>query len=279
MLVDDEPVNMPSTYQTSFHRRLNILVNLRASTVYNSLRTDCRVDNDTLVIDMRNSWTNGSVTVVSINKTASGVPVLNDGCLFAAPDNKTFFQFGGENNWINPNFSPQPVSVAQFTLSGKSNDSWSDFDARISSGFDNITRTTHALAATVDDTFFMLGGIIDSHTSDETTNISGLDTVSVGGILAFNMTTGKWTNSSMPSELVRPRAKNGILNSVPSFGPVGLLLEMFPVNLTTSPYTSQVTRPGIIKLRRVIYRQVGMAFATLVCKATMARTKCRCLLG
>ena len=28
----------------------------------------------------------------------------------------------------------------------------------------------------------------------------------------------------MPSELVRPRAKSGILSSVPSFGPVGLLL-------------------------------------------------------
>ena len=35
---------------------------------------------------MHSSWKNGSVTVGSINKTASGVPVLNDGCLFAAPE-------------------------------------------------------------------------------------------------------------------------------------------------------------------------------------------------
>lgn len=54
--------------------------------------TDCRAENDTLVIDMHSSWKNGSVTVGSINKTASGVPVLNDGCLFAALDNESFFQ-------------------------------------------------------------------------------------------------------------------------------------------------------------------------------------------
>ena len=54
--------------------------------------------------------------------------------------------------------------------------------------------------------------------------MSGLHTVPVGGMLAFNMTTGKWINSSMPSELVRPRAENIILSSVPNFGPVGLLL-------------------------------------------------------
>lgn len=74
MLVDDEPVNMPSTYQILLHRRLNILVNLRTSTAYNGLRTDCCVDNDTLAIDRHNSWTNGSVTVGSIIKLRLGFP-------------------------------------------------------------------------------------------------------------------------------------------------------------------------------------------------------------
>ena len=169
---------------------------------------------------MSSSWTNSSVTVSSINKNASEVPILTLECLFAAPDNKSFFQFGGESN----NDNPPTVSVAQFTLSGKGNGSWSDFNAGSLSGFDNITRTSHALAATVEDTFFMLGGLINSRTSHETNDMSGSDYVSVGGVLAFNMTTGKWTNSSMPSELVRPRGKNGILNSVPSFGSMGLLL-------------------------------------------------------
>ena len=61
-------------------------------------------------------------------------------------------------------------------------------------------------------------------TSDETTDMPGLNTVPVGGILAFNMTGGKWTISSIPSELARPLGKNGFSGSMPSFGPVGLLL-------------------------------------------------------
>ena len=81
-----------------------------------TFRNDSSVENDTLDIDMRSSWTNGIVTVGLINKIASGVPVLDDGCLFVTSDSKTFFQSGER-------VAPQPVSVAHFTPSGKGDSS------------------------------------------------------------------------------------------------------------------------------------------------------------
>ncbi|KAL9583210.1 MAG: hypothetical protein Q9212_002840 [Teloschistes hypoglaucus] len=185
-------------------------------------------DNDTLTLDMSKSWTNNTVTYGSINKTAAakdGVPDLNDGFLFPAADNQSFFQFGGETNWLFNSWLSPPTAAYQFTLSGQGNGSWSVFNSGGDSGINNITRPTRALAATVDNTFFILGGMEDSHSAQSTMyDIEGSDTVPQGGVVAFNTTVGKWTNSSMPAHLVRPHGHNGMLGALPTFGPRGLLL-------------------------------------------------------
>ncbi|KAL8684626.1 MAG: hypothetical protein Q9218_008211 [Villophora microphyllina] len=65
----------------------------------------------------------------------------------------------------------------------------------------------------------------DSHSAQSTMyKIEGGDTVAQGGIVTFNTTVGKWTNSSMPNHLMRTHGRNGILNALPAFGPRGLLL-------------------------------------------------------
>ena len=217
---------------------------------------------------MSTSWSNDSISFGSINKTASGAPILNDAFLFPAADNQSFFQFGGETNYLFSEWLPPPVSLWQFTLDGKGNGSWSEWNAGRDSGFNNITRPARSLAATVDDTFFMVGGTEDSHSSQSSMRI-GNSVFPLGGVLALNMTTGivstssnlpfasllnsmrrascfrrmhsfslskaaskgntdlrmlQWSNSSIPSHLVRPNGMNALLNSVPNFGPVGLLL-------------------------------------------------------
>lgn len=225
MLIDGEPVNMLSTTPIHFqgvhtHSTASVaFVMFRLGAV--TILTKGVLDNDTLTLDMSKSWTNDSAPFGSINKTQI-VPNLNDGFIFPAPDNQSFFQFGGETNWLFNAWLAPPVSIAQFTIDGEGNGSWSEFNAGGGSGFNNITRPARALAATVDDTFFILGGLENSHTSQPTMNNTG--SIPIGGITSFNMTSGIWTNSSMPSHLVRPKALNGMLNSVPTFGPIGLLL-------------------------------------------------------
>ena len=114
--------------------------------------------------------------------------------------------------------------MSQFSILDRGHGSWTKANARATSGFQYLTRPTRALATMLDDTFFMLGGAINGRTSRETQGILGNDNIPLGGIVAFNMTSGEWTNSSLPSHLIRPKAKNGVLTSVPGFGPVGLLL-------------------------------------------------------
>ena len=175
------------------------------------------------MIDISKSWTIEDVEFISINKTSSGVLNLNDGFLFPAADNQSFFQFGGESTWLL--YTPRnPTSVLQFTIEDHGNGSWAEFEPGGSSGFEDITRPSRALAATVDDSFFILGGFLDSHSAENTANIQGLDNYPLDGIVAWNMTSGRWTNDSMPSHLVRPKGLNGMLASVPTFGPGGLLL-------------------------------------------------------
>lgn len=82
-----------------------------------------------------------------------------------------------------------------------------------------------AMATTVDNTFFILGGFVSSHAAaQEVVDINGTDNFPLKGIVAWNMTSDKWTNSSMPDHLVQPNGLNGMLASVPTFGEVGLLL-------------------------------------------------------
>ena len=229
MLVDDEPVNMPSK---SPHLRSCSIFGCSGSMFHMSFHfhgygllelTLIRADNDTLMIDISKSWTVVNAEFIPINKTSSGVLNLNDGFLFPAADNKSFFQFGGESTWLL--YTPRnPTSVTQFTIEDGGNGSWAKFEPGSASGFDEITRPSRALATTVDNTFFILGGFLDSHSAEDTANIQGLDTNPLKGIVAWNMTSGSWTNDSMPLHLVRPDGLNGILASVPTFGPGGLLL-------------------------------------------------------
>ena len=87
--------------------------------------------------------------------------------------------------------------------------------------FGNLTRPDLALGATVDGTGFILGGVADTHSvvGENVTN-----DIALGDIVAFNMTSNEWSNTSMPSNMVRPTGRNGILTSVPNFGPEGLLI-------------------------------------------------------
>lgn len=59
-------------------------------------RTVVAIQNTTLALDMRESWTNENVTIQSIARV--GPPKLNMEILMLTPDKKSFFVFGGAQN-------------------------------------------------------------------------------------------------------------------------------------------------------------------------------------
>lgn len=181
----------------------------------------CCTDRNTETIDVSKSWDTSTVEFNYVNKSTDN---LQYGALFPASDNESFFQFGGEVTWVYSSWLAPPANVRQFTFSDQNDDPWSIFNEGDSSGINNITRPANALSATVDNTFFMLGGYENGHTSQSTMDIPDLNTNHLGGILAWNMSSGLWTNSSIPSSLDRPSSVNGMFTGVPNFGPVGLLL-------------------------------------------------------
>ncbi|KAL8946842.1 MAG: hypothetical protein Q9222_006818 [Ikaeria aurantiellina] len=113
---------------------------------------------------------------------------------------------------------PDEPSADDFIRRGHHGCTWSQFDAGRSSGFNKLTRPINALTATIKDTFFMIGWYAQVHSDPNLAD--AYDPLWLDGMVIFNMTSGKWTNATVPSHVVR----NGILNSVPDFGPAGLLL-------------------------------------------------------
>lgn len=178
------------------------------------------ITNVTLTIDMRNSWTNDSITFGIIPRI--GPPTMNLEVLWPTADNNSFFVFGGETSFIAVPPIPPELQVWEFLRDG-SNGSWTNFEPNGYSGFSNLTRPDGALGVTMGNTGYILGGFESQHSNPDITSTG--DT-SVPGMVAFNMTSGRWTNTTTPSNLVRRSGKNGILASVPSFGPSGLLLAV-----------------------------------------------------
>lgn len=187
---------------------------------YVELRADPSIMNNTLTLDMSQSSTNESVTFGFINKTLE-VFVLNGEILWPTGDPNSCLAFGGVQNLIYGT-PPPPTQVWQLTTNDSGSGSWSNFGFGNISAFNNLTRPGDALGATIDDTGFILGGYISSQTSPAYNGMIGR--FSIPGIVAYNMSTGQWSNSSMPQELVRPNGKNGILAAVPTFGTQGLLM-------------------------------------------------------
>ena len=175
--------------------------------------------NATLTLDLGQSWTNGDATFSIIERR--GPPTLNQEVLWPTTDNSSFFIFGGEKGFITGSPRPPVIQVWGF-LRDSQNGSWTNLEPNGFSGFVNLTRPDGALGATLRNTGYILGGFENKHSNPKIT-VDG-DDISVPGIVAFNMTSGRWTNTSTPDHLLRRSGKNGILAAVPSFGPNGLLL-------------------------------------------------------
>lgn len=161
---------------------------------------------------MRKSWTNKSVPY---SATTAGL-ILNNEILWPSEDNKTCYAFGGAKTYLQSTWGGPPVSVDQFALTG-SNGSWNLFHPA-SSGWNGLTRPDQAAGATMENTGYIIGGIVNSHSAQDTM-ILGNTTIPIPGIVSYNITSGQWSNDTAPANI-----SNIFFESVASFGPMGLLI-------------------------------------------------------
>ncbi|CAL8578698.1 hypothetical protein XPA_004469 [Xanthoria parietina] len=182
--------------------------------------------NVTLAIDMRNSWTNSTVTFNSIRK--NGAPSLNAGVIWPSTDNQTFFAFGGELSYWNLAAEVPDVSCWQFTADGNGGGSWAIFKPVDQSIFYDLTRPGFASGATVDNTGFILGGRASYRSSPQFR-----EDVPIPGIVSFNISSTLWQNDTLPRNIEDMNAPQGMLTSADSFGTDGLLIQ---AGLTSDAY-------------------------------------------
>ena len=169
------------------------------------------------MVDMSKSWTNTSIPFTVVNKTGTA-PNLNNERIWRVNDNKSCFAFGGAQSYIPSGWSPPVVALWQFALNSTGGGSWSQFQVGSGTIFDSLTRPDLAATATVDNTGFIIGGHMDSHSSQASINDPNPEVIP--GIVSYNMTSGVWSNDSAPTNVT-----NTFLASVTNFGPSGLLIS------------------------------------------------------
>ena len=167
--------------------------------------------NQTLAIDLSQSWAPSSVAVQSFSK--DGPPVLNFGTLWAGSDDKSFYAFGGDPSRFKAYPPIPPPSFWQF-----SNGTWQSV-IEGNNAFPSITRPVCGLAASGNGVGYMLGGF------------DSLDPLEQGylplpGIVSYNATSGVWKNESALGFSYDGTAFTGAMHFLPGFGSDGVLIAM-----------------------------------------------------
>ncbi|KAI4240737.1 MAG: hypothetical protein L6R40_004982 [Gallowayella cf. fulva] len=164
---------------------------------------------------MRTSWTNDSVTIISIPKNRA--PNFNGPILWPSTDNQTFFAFGGElSNWAG--LTGPDVSCWQFTIDGNGGGSWPIFQPGVQSTFRDLTRPAVATGTTLDNTGFIFRGSASIRSAPQNRQIQDGVYTPIPGIVSFNNTSTLWQNDTVPQYIEDLNAPQGMLATADTFG-------------------------------------------------------------
>lgn len=192
--------------------------------------SDAALENNTLSIDLRYSWTNSSV---SFNVMTQGAPVLNTGVLWPSQDESSFYAWAGEQSSLS-NISVVPVpsnDLWRFDVNGQGGGTWQS-----SSVPSNFVRTSTSQYTAGGDVGYILGGYVSDRTSPENA-LLGRWQMSPG-MVSYNMTTGAWLNESscIGDSCYRD---NGYMQFVDGFGSSGVIIALGGCTQTTPTYFGQ----------------------------------------
>ncbi|CAJ2512891.1 Uu.00g010100.m01.CDS01 [Anthostomella pinea] len=170
--------------------------------------------NSTLSISLKESWTNETVELRSIPKTA---PLLSKQIHWTDPSTSSFYTWGGMSN----TGSPPSNELWRLAADGEGGGAWSPVSQQDYRDFSQLTRPMGAAFAQSGDVGYALGGVATSLTdSDIHKENPGY---ALTGLVSYNFQTGTWTNTSSAHYGGYGTSLNARAEYVP-LGPNGLLL-------------------------------------------------------
>ncbi|KAF9640839.1 putative kelch repeat protein [Lasiodiplodia theobromae] len=175
-----------------------------------------RVQNATLSIDLRSSWTNASVEMTTINR--GDTPIFTFPSLWASESSSSFYLWDGMRA---PGNAVPNLGVWKFTADGSGSGEWSKVGQSDLATFNSLTRPVGGYSAVLrEEVAFYAGGFTSSSTDP------AVDTdaeVPVPGIVSYNFSSGAWTNGSAAGFTTYGTQMWGKAAAVP-FGDPGLLI-------------------------------------------------------
>ena len=180
--------------------------------------------NDTYSIDLSTSWTNQTVHITQIIKTA---PVLNLGTLWLDPTGTSFYAWGGEVSHTAgtvKNIGAYPGNAVYQFVPNVSLGSWNQVGSAVKSDLDNLLRPVSGAGAFGNGAGYLYGGYTNQWSNDALMN-SPTD-FPLPGIVSYDITANSWSNISSQSFTQSDSERYGQMEFVPGFGPAGLLISM-----------------------------------------------------
>ena len=171
--------------------------------------------NETISINVAQSWTNSSVVLRTIEKSA---PIFNNEAIWTDISSNSFYIWGG-SAWFGV-VVPQD-QIWRFDTDGDGGGSWSTEIPGNPAVFDSLIRPAEGAYANSKATGFFLGGWAGGWTDP---SLPYSSTFSIPNIVSFNMDTKLWSNDSTLAFTQFGTDVGGAAEFIPSFGPNGILL-------------------------------------------------------
>ena len=145
-------------------------------------------------------------------------PQLNQQAMWRDPSSTAFYTWGGITSYF---AQPPPVEIWKFGADGSGGGAWAKQTPKNVVTLSKLVRATEGAFTQSKDVGYFLGGFASYQTD---TSVTGDSTyLALPGIVAFNMTSGEFTNSSTTGLNNFGTLVGGSSQFVP-FGPNGLLL-------------------------------------------------------
>ncbi|KAK8047666.1 Kelch repeat-containing protein [Apiospora saccharicola] len=170
--------------------------------------------NTTLSLPISSSWTNASVTLRSIPKTA---PSQDLPITWYDPSASAFYEWGGCTSWFGPAVDNL---IWKFTADGSGGGAWSQVTPSSIVAFNNANRPFYSAFAMHRGIGYALSGII-GHESEASAGARA----AVPGLVSFDTGSLRWDNASSTGYEKYGTSIGGRMESVP-LGPNGLLMVL-----------------------------------------------------
>ncbi|KAL8945855.1 MAG: hypothetical protein Q9222_007665 [Ikaeria aurantiellina] len=178
----------------------------------------------TLSIDLSEDWENGTVVFHSTSKP-SDAPNLSYNSLWYDEKNDIFYSgaTGRVSQFGNGPVPPTPA-IWSFKPDGMGGGTWNQEIGSNDPAWDRILRSYKGYTAAGGDSAFVVAGLASAFTSKDFQYVS--NDIQLPGLVQFNMTTKKLTNSTVRGFTSDGEGDLGQMHYVPSFGPNGVFLVM-----------------------------------------------------